>query len=118
MPSDLIRGWLPVRVKKTRHPKDRRQPSIVEARRVAFRLDVAATLLAFEPSLLRAEGRLGRSPRYRPHHGFAQHFEQAVDGVSPVALLGTEALGVDHDHALLGHALAGNPVQPQGRILR
>jgi hypothetical protein len=25
---------------------------------------------------------------------------------------------VDHDHALLGHALAGNPVQPQGRVFR
>src|SRR6188474_1238685 len=87
--------------------------SIVEVRGVALRLDVAAALLAFQPSLLRAEGRLGGAPRYRPYHGFAQDFEQAVDGVGAVAFLGAEALGVDHDHAFLGHALAGNPVQPE-----
>ena len=52
------------------------------------------------------------------HHGFAQYFEQAVDGVGAVAFLGAEALGVDHDHAFLGHALAGNPVQPQACVLR
>src|SRR5512144_1914692 len=118
MPSDLIRGWIPVRVKKTRQSKDRRQPSVVEARGVALRLDVAAALLAFQPPLLRAEGRLGGAPRYRPYHGFAQYFEQAVNGVGAVALLGAEALGVDHDHAVLGHALAGDPVQPQGRVFR
>src|SRR5688500_7229785 len=92
--------------------------SIVEARGVALCLDVAAVLLAFEPPLLRAEGRLGGSPRYRPYHGFTQDFEQAVDGVGAVAFLGAEALGVDHDDAVLGHALAGNPVESQGRILR
>src|SRR3954467_8192125 len=59
--------------------------SIVEARGVALRLDVAAALLAFQPPLLRAEGRLGGAPRDRPHHGFAQYFEQAVDGVGAVA---------------------------------
>src|SRR6187399_3546837 len=92
--------------------------SIVEARGVALRLDVAAALLALEPPLLGTEGRLGGAPRDRPHHGLAQYFEQAVDRIGPVALLCAEALGVDHDHAILGHALPGNPVQPQGRVFR
>ena len=46
-------------------------------------------------------------------HGFAQQFDQPVDGVGAVALLGAESLCVDHDHAVLGHALAGEPVQPR-----
>ena len=41
-----------------------------------------------------------------------------VDGVGAVALLGAEALGVDHDHAVLGHALAGEPGEPRRCIVR
>src|SRR5207245_9603724 len=93
--------------------KTKIRTSIVEAGGVALRLDVAAALLAFQPSLLRAEGRLGGAPRDRPYHGFAQHFEQAVDGVGAVALLDRAAVGVDHDHSLLAQALAGTPHQSQ-----
>jgi len=71
----------------------RNASSIVEPPRAALGLDVAAAFLAFEAALLRSEGRLGGSPRLRPHHGFAQQFEQAVDGVGAVAFLGAEALG-------------------------
>jgi len=53
-----------------------------------------------------------------PHHGLTQQFEQAIDGVGPVAFLGAKALGVDHDHAVFGHALAGEPHQPRGCIFR
>src|SRR4029079_4343748 len=95
MPSDLIRGWLPFASRK--RVKTRSGTSIVETRGGALRLDVAAAFLASEPPLLGAEGGLGGAPRDRPHHGFAQYFEQAVDRVGPVALLGAEALGVDHD---------------------
>src|SRR4051812_14148598 len=66
--------------------------SIVESRRAAPCLDVAAAFLAFQPALLRSQGRLGRPPRDRPHQSFAQQFEQAVDGIGAVALLGAETL--------------------------
>ena len=91
------------------------RPQSSKPRRAAPGLDVAAALLAFEPALLRAEGRLGRAARRRPDQRFAQQFEQAVDGVGAVALLGAEALGVDHDHAVLGHALAGEAGEPRSR---
>src|ERR1700683_4384812 len=53
--------------------------SIVEPGGASFGLDVAAALLAFEPALFRAEGRLGCATWDRAHHGLAQQFEQAVD---------------------------------------
>src|SRR6266566_2868456 len=79
----------------------------------AFCLDVAAALLAFEAALFRPECRLGRPPRRRPRHGLAQQFDQAVDRVGAIALLGAETLGMDHDHAVLGHALAGQACKPR-----
>src|ERR1700722_11775590 len=82
----------------------------------ALRLDVAAALLAFETALFRAKRRLGRTPDDRPNHGLAQQFQQAIDRVGAVALLGAETLRVDYDHAVLGHALAGQPVEPHLRI--
>src|SRR5205085_8549835 len=83
----------------------RREALVVESAGAAAGLDVAAALLAFEAPLLRTERRLGRPTRRWPYHGFAQQFDQAIDGIGAVALLGAEALGVDHDHAVLGHAL-------------
>ena len=47
-----------------------------------------------------------------------KQFEQPVDGVGAVALLGAEALRVDHDHAVLGHALAGEAIEPKCGIFR
>src|ERR1700722_9451838 len=88
------------------------QPSIVETGRSALGLDVAAALFALQPALLRAEGRLGWAARRRPHHRLAQEFEQAIDGVGAVALLGAETLGMNHDHAVLGHTASGEPVEP------
>src|SRR6185437_3225730 len=92
--------------------------SVVVAAGTAPRLDVAAALFALQPSLLRPEGRLGRAARGRPDRGFAQQFDQPVDCVGAVALLGAEALRKDHDHAVLGHALAGEPIEPRAQIVR
>src|SRR5689334_25018755 len=39
----------------------------------------------------------------------AQQFDQPFDRISAVALLAAETLRVDHDYAVLGHALAGKP---------
>ncbi len=64
----------------------------------------------FDPSV----GLVGRRG-IGPHHGLAQEFDQPVDGVGAVALLGAEALRVNHDHAVLGHALAGEPVRAAPR---
>src|SRR5580704_14538478 len=83
--------------------------SIVEAARAALRLDVAAVLFAFEPALFRSQRRPGRPSRNRAGHGFAQQLDQTVDRISAVALLGAEALRMNHDHAVLGHALASEP---------
>src|SRR3954469_3109863 len=83
-----------------------------------LRLDVAAALLALEPALLGAKGRLCRAPRLRPDHGFAEHLRKPVDGVLAVALLGAEALGLDHDDTVLGHALPCEPGEAQRGILR
>src|SRR5450631_3210396 len=75
-------------------------------------------LLAFEPALLRSERRPGRPPRGGTDHGLAQEFDQSLDGVGAIALLGAEALGVDDDDAVLGHALAGETFKPYRRIVR
>src|ERR1017187_5155546 len=90
--------------------------SIVESARAALRLDVAAALLAFQPALFRSQRRPGRPPRNRPHHGLAQQVEQAIDGVGAVAFLGAETLRMNHNHAVLGHTLAGEPVEPRRGI--
>src|SRR3974390_2647324 len=87
--------------------------SILETARAALRLDVAAALLAFQPALFRSECRLRRPPRGGRRHGLAQQFDQAIDRVSAVALLGAEALRVDHDHAVLGQALASKLGKPR-----
>jgi hypothetical protein len=50
--------------------------------------------------------------------GGADHLEQAFDCVVAVALLGAESLGVDDQHALLGHAVAGEADQPRLQSLR
>src|SRR5471032_186532 len=92
--------------------------SIVETARAAFRLDVAAALLAFEPALFRAQRRLGRTPRGWAHRSLAQQFDQPVDGVGAVALLGAETLRMNHDHAVLSHALAGKAIEPKCGIFR
>src|ERR1019366_5371757 len=42
----------------------------------------------------------------------------AIDGVGAVAFLGAETLRMNHDHAVLGHALAGEPVEPRRGIGR
>src|SRR6516165_2490063 len=78
--------------------------SIVETA-AATRLDVAAAFLALEPALLGGKGWPCCAARRRPHRGFAEHFDQPIDRVLTVALLGAEALGLDHDDAVLGHAL-------------
>src|SRR5215813_7609065 len=79
-------------------PRPGRERSIVEAAGAAAGLDVAATLLAFEAALFGAEGRLGRTARCRADERLAEQLQQTIDGIGAVALLGTEALGVDHDH--------------------
>src|SRR5947209_8081705 len=106
----------------TTHMADRTMEealSVVETTAAAASgLDVATALLALEPALLGAKGRLRRPPRFRPHHGLAQDLEEAINGVLPVALLGAESLRLNHDDAVLGHALAGQAGKTQAGILR
>src|SRR5690349_1329289 len=85
----------------------RQEVSIVEAACAAPCLDVTASFLAFQAALLRSMRRSGRPPRLGPVHGLAQQRDETFDRVGTIALLGAEALGLDHDHAILGHALAG-----------
>ena len=67
----------------------------------------------FEPSVgLVARRGVGRA------RSLAQQFDQPVDGVGAIALLGAETLRMNHDHAILGHALAGEPVEPRRDIGR
>src|SRR3954453_17287030 len=84
---------------------------LLDPARAAPGLDVAAALLAFQAAFFRSERRLGRAARRRPYRGLPQKLDQPADGVGAIALLGAEALGMDHDHAVLGHALAGEPAQ-------
>src|SRR5260370_17454681 len=92
------------------------EASVVESARTALRLDIAAAFFAFQPALFRSERRPGRTPRGRPRHRFAQQFEQAVDGIGTVALLGAETLRMNHDNAVLGHALAREPAEPRSSV--
>src|SRR6478735_4142085 len=80
-----VPGILRLNIVAFRRPESLAEPSIVVPRGAALGLDVAAALLAFQPPLLRSEGRLGCPARHRPHHGLAQEFEQAVDGIGAVA---------------------------------
>src|SRR5215831_17116698 len=91
---------------------------IVEAACAAAGLDVAAALLAFETALFRRMRRLGRPTWRRPHHRLFQQLDQALDRVRAIALLGAETLRLDHDHAVLGHALAGEPGKARRRVMR
>ncbi len=66
---------------------------------------------------MEAQGRPGGAAWRRADHGLTQQRFQALDRVGAVALLGTEALRVNDNHAILGHALAGQSGKPQGGIL-
>src|SRR5690242_11473208 len=96
----------------------RDQASVVEATAAAARLDVAAPFLAFEASLFRAQRRPGRPARLGALHRRAQEFCQTLDRVGAVALLGAEALRLDHDHPFLGHAAARKPSKARSRVGR
>src|SRR5579862_3600414 len=96
----------------------RLEGSVLKAARPTSRLDVAAVFLAFQATLLRPQRWSGRSPWNGPGHRLAQQLDQAVDRIHAVALLGTEPLSVNHDHAILGHALAGEADEPGLRVRR
>src|SRR5579862_9913237 len=100
------------------YPASIAAPSIIEPARAAACLDVATAFLAFQPALLGAERRPGRAARRRAHHGFAKQLDQTFDRISAIPLLGAEALGMDDDDAVLGHALAGKALQPGAGVLR
>src|SRR5437764_185145 len=70
-------------------------------------LDVGAALLRFEPALARAPGRLGLAAR-DGHDGRAlDQFDQAVERVRPIALLGAVGLRGDDEHAVAREPAAG-----------
>src|SRR5262249_39112203 len=79
-------------------------------------LDVAAALLAFEATLLRGVCRPGRPPWFWALHRRAQQLDKPLDRVRAIALLRAEALRLDHDDAVLGHALAGQALEANRRI--
>src|SRR5205807_563800 len=66
------------------------QGSVVKTPLAAHRLDLAADLLAFEPALLRGEGRPRGATRLRPHAGLAKQLHQPLDRIGSIALLGAE----------------------------
>src|SRR5579863_1616256 len=119
-PGSMAGPWVPAqrRITTCCVASGTRDPSVVEAARAAPCLDVAATFLALEPPLFRCQRRPGRPPRNRARHRLAQQFDQPIDRISAVALLGAEALRVNHDHAVLGHAVAGEPDEARLRIRR
>src|SRR6266849_176887 len=80
-------------------------------------LDGAAALLGLEPALARAGGRLG-GPAGEGRHGRpSDQFDQAVERVLAVALLGAVALRGDHQHALARQSPAGQPFKPSAHIV-
>src|SRR5439155_15800216 len=70
------------------------------------RLDSGAALLALDAALLRRLGRLGCAARYRCHRWLPDQLDQPLARVRAVALLGAVGLRDQHQHAVLGHALA------------
>src|SRR5882724_1006649 len=94
---------------KVAAPRPGHVASILKSARAALGLDVAAALFAFEPALFRSQRWPGGPSRNGARHGLAQEFDQTLDGIGAIALLGAEALRMNHDHAVLGQALAGEP---------
>src|ERR1700712_4445818 len=72
--------WVPTRCAR-RTASGTPAASILDPARAALRLDVAAALLAFQPAFFRPHGRLGGAARDGTYGGFAEQFEQAVDGI-------------------------------------
>src|SRR5215469_16109837 len=83
--------------------------SILKSARVSVGLDVASPFFALEAALPRAGRRFGGTARGGAFHRLGEQRNQTFDRISAVALLGSKALRLNHDHAVLGHALAGEP---------
>src|SRR5690606_5763315 len=71
-------------------------------------LDLATLALALDPALLRGAGGAGRDAPLRHRQAGGNEGRQALARILAVALLGAEALRIDHQHAVVGQA----PVAP------
>src|SRR3977135_371384 len=79
-------------------------------------LDGGAALLRFDPALARAPGGLGRPARNRRHGRALDQFDEAIERVRAVALLGAVALRGDHQHALACQSPAGEALEPDAHV--
>ena len=98
MPSDLIRGWTPVRVKKTRQSKNR------ESRSDSIGTEKALVAEEAEENLRRERLRIERDPLERRGKAVLQSAHDNDAARNTVEFIGSQCFGFDGSE--IGHGVS------------
>src|SRR5690242_482582 len=99
-------------------PIDRKRTLLVRWPLFPLSFDGGALTFRFQPAATRRRRRPCGAARDRGPRRTADQFDQALERVLAVALLGPVALGGDEEHALLAEPSAGQPLQPRADVAR